>query len=916
LAATAAAHFTTGDQTAARFGVHEIVLSGDGAVANPFDTLATVAFTPPSGQANAKEAQAFYDGDSTWRARVYASEVGAWHWASSCAADPALDGRSGTFTVAESRLRGRLLPHPRNPRQWCTEDGRWFLNLNDTAYFLLCAHDGDGHPVPDEDVHAYVREATSRGITSFRSFIANGATPFNGPGGSDRHRWHDLFADEAMTRPDLEHLRVADQRLRWLLEEYADVYLQFILFPLGKPWRTDEAVWTTMTAAQKERILRYLVARFAAYPQVFWLIVNDAHFGPETLRPRPDDAHGTPRELTFPNNCAMAREVGTFLQANDPWRHPISAGPARGAAFDFDTEAWATYVHLEESYDLAARRYEQYHALGKPVFLGEDRYEQDHPQTHDPRDMRYFQRRLFWAWLLAGGSANYGGRWWTVQPYTQTGRRPAPSIHHRDFTYTAPLTGLDSVKAIRDYFEARRIELSDFAPCHGLALDLDGAEPVAQPKVMRRQQEEFLVYHPSAGASGREARPAAGRAARLRLDLSAARGTLVPEWYRADDGASQNGPPVVAGALVEFTSPWPGQDVVLRLARPADTAATRPGADVAVPATVPTVGARRSAPPYPPSPVISRLEWAPPASIVRRARGSDNWPLTWADDDALYTAYGDGNGFEPFTPEKLSLGLARVTGGPGDLHGTNLRAPSAEARGDGAKGRKASGILCVDGALYLLVRNAGNAQLGWSADHGATWTWADWRWTTSFGCPTFVQFGANYAGARDGFVYLVSPDSDSAYTPADRMVLARVPKDRLRERDAYEFLRGLTPDGQPEWTPRIEARGAAFTHPGRCYRSGITYNAARQRYLWVQILPASQHPQGPRFQGGFGVYDAPEPWGPWTTVFFTEDWDVGPGETASFPTKWQSADGRALHLVFSGEDCFSVRGCTVETGRQ
>ena len=62
-----------------------------------------------------------------------------------------------------------------------------------------------------------------------------------------------------------------------------------------------------------------------------------------------------------------------------------------------------------------------------------------------------------------------------------------------------------------------------------------------------------------------------------------------------------------------------------------------------------------------------------------------------------------------------------------------------------------------------------------------------------------------------------------------------------------------------------------------------------------------------RFQGGFGIYDAPEPWGPWTTVYFSPVWDVGPGETSSFPTKWMSEDGKTLHLVFSGDDFFSVR---------
>src|SRR5437016_3348197 len=52
-------------------------------------------------------------------------------------------------------------------------------------------------------------------------------------------------------------------------------------------------------------------------------------------------------------------------------------------------------------------------------------------------------------------------------------------------------------------------------------------------------------------------------------------------------------------------------------------------------------------PPYVQSKLITRAEWAPKEAIVRRARGGDNWPLTWADDGHLYTAYGDANGFEP-----------------------------------------------------------------------------------------------------------------------------------------------------------------------------------------------------------------------------------------------------------------------------
>ncbi len=308
-------------------------------------------------------------------------------------------------------------------------------------------------------------------------------------------------------------------------------------------------------------------------------------------------------------------------------------------------------------------------------------------------------------------------------------------------------------------------------------------------------------------------------------------------------------------------------------------------------------------PPYPPSPLITGIRWAKSESIVRKAEGGDNWPMTWADDGALYTAYGDGWGFIPKVPKKLSMGFARITGSPADFTGTNLRSPTGEQVGQGAAGKKASGMLMVDAVLYLWVRNAGNSQLAWSLDRGKTWKWSKWQFTTSFGHPTFLNFGKNYASARDGYVYIYSHDSDSAYEPSDRMVLARVPKQRITERAAYEFFGGLDTKGEPGWTKDISRREAVFVYPGRCYRSSVTYNPALKRYLWCQIVPGDDT----RFEGGFGVYDAPQPWGPWTTVYFTEKWDVGPGENCSFPTKWMSSDGKTLHLVFSGDDYFSVR---------
>lgn len=332
-------------------------------------------------------------------------------------------------------------------------------------------------------------------------------------------------------------------------------------------------------------------------------------------------------------------------------------------------------------------------------------------------------------------------------------------------------------------------------------------------------------------------------------------------------------------------------------------------------------GDSNSEAPYPPSTAIAAIEWAPNDEIIRLGRGSDNWPMTWADDGHLYTVYGDGHGFEPRVEKKLSLGLGRVEGEPPMIKGVNVRS-EIEEPGDGRRGRKACGLLMVDGTLYMFLRNADRqgrqSQLAWSKDHGKTWSEANWQFE-SLGYPTFLNFGQNYAGARDDFVYLVSHDNASAYEPADRFIMMRVPKTRIAERDAYEFFVKRDDRGRPVWSKEIDERGAVFEHEGKCYRSGISYNAGLGRYLWCQIIPSENlefaGPRGDmRFEGGFGVYDAPEPWGPWTTAYFTKNWDVGPGETSSLPPKWMSADGKQMWLVFSGDDCFSVRRADVSIG--
>jgi hypothetical protein len=333
--------------------------------------------------------------------------------------------------------------------------------------------------------------------------------------------------------------------------------------------------------------------------------------------------------------------------------------------------------------------------------------------------------------------------------------------------------------------------------------------------------------------------------------------------------------------------------------------------------------------PYPASPVITGLVWDTEVIKCGRDGSGDNWPITWADDDLQITGFGDGDGFD-WRNRGLSLGFARIFGDPPNFRGEDFASDVDTRQGGGPKGIKASGLLMVNGVLHMFVRNYKpgrsddftNARLAWSSDRGVHWTWADWHFADTFGCPEFVQFGKNYQGARDNYVYIVSQANDSAYDYSPDIVLARVPKHQVPHRSQYEFFAGLDGHGNPTWLPHIELCKPIFTDRSGVQRIAITYNAPLGRYF----LTTSHRPKGDKrtHTAALGIFDAPEPWGPWTTVYYSDHWSVKDGADCrtyhhKFPTKWMSEDGKTMWLLYSGLDgnlyAFCAKKATLEISK-
>jgi CubicO group peptidase (beta-lactamase class C family) len=389
-------------------------------------------------------------------------------------------------------------------------------------------------------------------------------------------------------------------------------------------------------------------------------------------------------------------------------------------------------------------------------------------------------------------------------------------------------------------------------------------------------------------------------------------------WYTNSDGVWPDVPKDAiagAGAGHQFIAVIPSLDlIVVRNGQTLDSAANGFWTPIYSYILKPLMAAVVEPSPYPPSPLIRKVDLLP--DIRRDALGSDNWPITWADDDAQYTSYGDGWGFQPGTGRKLGMGFARIVGPPDHFRGVNIRS-AGERIGDGPRSPKASGMLMSGGVLYVLVRNVGNSQLLWSKDHGRTWE-SGFKLESGFGSPTFLNFGRNYAGARDNFIYIYSQDGPSAYESDNQLELARIPKDRITDRSALEFFQRLDEHGRPVWTRDIERHGAVFRYPGNCRRSDVVYNPGIRRYLLALAYNAS---------GDWGLFDAPEPWGPWTTAFHSHasapraarSWDISGTHSYRLPAKWIRKDGQTMTLIFSGvgsNDALCTRTIRLEVQRE
>lgn len=255
-----------------RRSIIEISAKSSRTYASPFaDVTVDGEFTAPSG--TVLRHPAFYDGDGTWKLRFNPGETGTWRYRIvTTPEDTELSGE-GSFSVTDSEARGFLRSEPGSTTGFRHENGEDVYILGDTTYDLF------GMDYCGGDVAGFVNRRAGQGYNLLRIRVP--VSRFHPPighcewqvkrcwpwGGSEQSPRFDLF--------NLDWFRSVDRTVATI--GAAGMGIEMIMEAWGFEFPFNHRAW--FTAEHEALWLRYLIARYDAYPQVwFWTPLNEYEY--------------------------------------------------------------------------------------------------------------------------------------------------------------------------------------------------------------------------------------------------------------------------------------------------------------------------------------------------------------------------------------------------------------------------------------------------------------------------------------------------------------------------------------------------------------------------------------------------------------------------------------------------------------
>jgi hypothetical protein len=353
-----------------KWGIFELALKGP-RTGNPFVDVTLVGEFRKDGRILRPEG--FYDDDGIYRIRFMPDEEGVWHYRTRSNCRP-LSGKVGSFTCVAPRPGNHGPVRVRNKYHFEYADGKSYWPIGTTCYGWVFKTLSK-----QKQTMASLRKSPFNKMRMIvLPFAGSRAKKFPFPGyGSGT--W-----DFSRFSPDF--FRYYEQRIGQLLA--LGVEADLILF---HPYDKGRFGFDTMRHDVNIRFIRYCVARFGAYRNVWWSLANEFDF----VRTR---------------KMSEWDSFGRTIIKCDPYRKLCSIH--NGAQMYNNRQPWITHASIQNGSAVAdfgrAGIYRE--CFGKPVIYDEVCYEGNHTHRWGQLSGEEMTHRC-WQGYIAGTYVGHSESW-------------------------------------------------------------------------------------------------------------------------------------------------------------------------------------------------------------------------------------------------------------------------------------------------------------------------------------------------------------------------------------------------------------------------------------------------------------------------------------------------------------------------
>lgn len=350
-----------------QWGLFEIALDGP-SEGNPFqDVSLTAAFTQDHRVVTVK---GFYDGGGVYRVRFMPDAQGLWTYTTASNAT-ALSGHRGSLRCTAPSAGNHGPVTTAHQFHFEHADGSPYSPFGTTTYAFLFATDQNAA----NSLEGMRGRFNKTRVCILPKPLGQGAQPLPFPNSGATPEGHGGTNDYARFNP--QYFQMLERRLLQL--QSIGVEADCILFHPYDAWG-----YKAMPAAVDDAYLRYVVARLAAYRNVWWSIANEY-------------------DLLKAKTTADWDRFFRIVQAEDPYGHLRSIHHSR-VIYDH-AKPWCTHASLQ-SYDFEKSE-ERRAAWNKPLVYDEIQYEGDVERRWGNLSAEEMVRR-FWLATVRGSYASHG----------------------------------------------------------------------------------------------------------------------------------------------------------------------------------------------------------------------------------------------------------------------------------------------------------------------------------------------------------------------------------------------------------------------------------------------------------------------------------------------------------------------------